>query len=237
MWNSGEATFPFPCLPHLKMNSILLGLLLTGTALSLLIIAACVIIIPPSHPRGIPAVPFWVTLIPFFKDVDQAETLRKYIDKPIRTHGAVKLFFAARWNILICRPQYLAEIFKHEDIYQKSGNQKKIPHSVLAEFLGDNIISAHGTTWRQYRQVIKPGLQRKFEVELLSQNARKLCNLLHDASIEAVGEHGAIAVQELLQRYTIANLAQVVLQTDFGARITLPQTRQGQAHRKPYPAS
>lgn len=95
-----------------------------------------VFLLPPKYPQNIPAVPFWVVLIPFFYDVDQEQTYRKYIEKPLQTHGAVKLFFGAHWNVLVQRPSYMAEMFKDEEIYQKSGNQKKIPYSVLAEFLG-----------------------------------------------------------------------------------------------------
>lgn len=194
---------------------LFLGLLPLGTAI-LLILGAFVFLLPPKHPQGIPAVPFWVTLIPFFKDVDQSEIFGKYIEEPIRTHGAVKLFFAARWNVLVHRPRYLAEIFKHGGVYEKSGNQKKIAHSVLAEFLGDNIISSHGSTWKQYRNVIKPGLQRAFDTDQLARNAEKLCDLIDSASAEAAHEVNGIPVQELLQRYTIANIGQVILQTDFG---------------------
>lgn len=195
----------------------LLGNLLLGAILSLAF-TYYVFLLPPRYPQGIPAVPFWVTLIPFFKDVDQSETFKKYIEGPIRTHGAVKIFFAARWNVLVHHPRYLSEVFKRENIYQKSGNQKKIAHSVLAAFLGDNIISSHGSTWKEYRDVIKPGLQRTFEAEILVRNAEKLCGLLGDASFQAAGAPRAIIVQELLQRYTIANIAQVILQTDFGVR-------------------
>lgn len=69
-------------------------------------------------------------------DVDQEETFNKYVREPLLEHGAVKIFFGAQWNILVQRSEYLVEILKNEEIYQKSGNQKKIPHSVLAEFLG-----------------------------------------------------------------------------------------------------
>jgi hypothetical protein len=93
-------------------------------------------LLPPKYPQNVPAVPFWVVLIPFFNDVDQEETYRKYLEKPLQMHGAVKLFFGARWNILVQRSSYVAEIFKDEDVFQKSSNQKKIPHSILAEFLG-----------------------------------------------------------------------------------------------------
>lgn len=115
--------------------------LVTLAKLTLLGVAAVafvyfVFLLPPRHPKSIPAVPFWVALLPFFKDVDQSDIFRKYIEEPLRTHGAIKLFFGAQWNVLVHRPSFLVEIFRDEDLYQKSGNQKKIPHSVLAAFLG-----------------------------------------------------------------------------------------------------
>ncbi|KAL2158098.1 hypothetical protein VTH06DRAFT_4666 [Thermothelomyces fergusii] len=137
-------------------------------ALLVICLADFALLVPPRQPANIPAVPFWVALIPFFKDVDQSDIFRKYIERPLRTHGAVKLFFGAQWNILVHKPSYLAEIFKEEDVYQKSGNQKKIPHSVLAHFLGDNIISSHGERWRKYRSVVKPGLQRDFDARAIA---------------------------------------------------------------------
>jgi len=193
----------------------LLWVLLSAAALLVFVYS---LLTPPKHPLGIPAVPFWVTLIPLFKDVDQSETFQHYLEEPLRRHGAVKIFFGARWNLLLHRPSYLAELFRNEKVYQKSGNQKKIPHSVLAAFLGDNIISSRGVTWKQYRRVIQPGLQRRFDAEVLARNARKLCDLINDARLLSRGEVRGVAVQELLQRYTIANLGQAVLQTDFGVR-------------------
>nr|XP_036582854.1 cytochrome p450 [Colletotrichum truncatum]KAF6791750.1 cytochrome p450 [Colletotrichum truncatum] len=172
-------------------------------------------LLPPKYPENIPAIPFWVALIPFFKDVDQSDIFRKYIDKPLRTHGAVKLFFGAQWNILVHRPSYVTEIFKNEDLYQKSGNQKKIPHSVLADFLGDNIISAHGNTWKSYQTVIKPGLQRNFEADIVTKNAVSLCRLLLESQNRA--GRGGVPVQELLQRYSVANCSEAILQTNLGA--------------------
>lgn len=190
----------------------LLELLLLG-AISIILIYY-IFLLPPKHPANIPAVPFWVALIPFFKDVDQSDIFRKYIQQPLREYGAVKLFFGAQWNILVHRPSYLAEIFKDEDLYQKSGNQKKIPHSVLAEFLGDNIISSYGDTWRKYQAVVKPGLQRNFDADWIAKNAEVLCRLLRETQARAGGN--GIAVQELLQRYSVANCSEVVLQVNLG---------------------
>ncbi|TDZ29811.1 Cytochrome P450-DIT2 [Colletotrichum spinosum] len=195
------------------MLFLLAELLLLGTLLSGL--AYYFFLLPPRYPQNIPAIPFWVALIPFFKDVDQSDIFRAYIDRPLRTHGAVKLFFGAQWNILVHRPSYLADMFKNEDLYQKSGNQKKIPHSVLADFLGDNIISAHGDTWKKYQSVVKPGLQRSFEASTIAKNAVSLCRLLRDAQKRA--GRGGVAVQDLLQRYSVANCSEAILETNLGA--------------------
>ncbi|KAL6407065.1 cytochrome P450 [Ilyonectria robusta] len=170
-------------------------------------------LLPPKYPENIPAIPFWVALLPFFKDVDQSDIFRTYIDKPLREHGAVKLFFAAQWNVLVHRPAYMAEVFKDEDLFEKSGNQKKIPHSVLAQFLGDNIISAHGSTWKTYQSVVKPGLQRNFDGTIVANNAHKLTRLLRDAQ-KTAGSKG-VPVQDFLQRYSVANCSEGVLQTQF----------------------
>jgi cytochrome P450 len=178
-----------------------------------------VFLLPPRHPQNIPAIPFWVTLLPFFQDVDQSETFRRYIEQPLRKHGAVKIFFGAQWNVLVHKPAYLAEIFRQEDFYQKSGNQKKIPHSVLASFLGDNIISAHGEDWKLYQGVIKPGLQKTFDPAPVIEHARLLTALIRRAK-DAAGLKGLL-VQELMQRYTIANTTRVLLQMDVSVRTLL----------------
>ncbi|KAL2127204.1 hypothetical protein VTI74DRAFT_11112 [Chaetomium olivicolor] len=193
------------------MLVFIFGLLLLGVLVALSVYY--VFLLPPKYPANIPAVPFWVALIPFFKDVDQSHIFHRYIERPLRTHGAVKLFFGAQWNILVHKPSYLADIFREEDLYQKSGNQKKIPHSVLAEFLGDNIISSHGDVWRNYHAVVKPGLQRNFESDKIVRNAERLCELLRDEQIRA-GKDG-VAVQEVFQRYSVANCSEVLLQTNL----------------------
>lgn len=101
-----------------------------------LVLAFYWVLTPPRHPRNIPAIPFWVTLLPFFYEVDQEKTYKRYIERPLIEHGAIKMFFSGQWCLLVQRPTYLIEMFRNEEVFQKSGNQKKIPHSVLAEFLG-----------------------------------------------------------------------------------------------------
>lgn len=163
---------------------------------------------PPREPKHIPAVPFWVTLLPLFKDVDQQDIFNTYIRDGLYRHGAIKIFFGSQWNVLVQKPAFLAQIFKHEDQYQKRGNQKKIPRSVLASFLGDNIISSHGDVWKLYQDVMKPGLQEGWSIDAIYGNASLLL-------FQYMQSSGPQAIQESLQRFTIANLVQVMMKLDF----------------------
>lgn len=93
----------------------------------------------PKFPENIPAVPFWVTLLPFVTrvELDQTKIFDRHIKAPLRKHGAVKIFFGARWNILVHDPAYLRAILADdEQQWEKSGNHEKVPHSVVAAFLG-----------------------------------------------------------------------------------------------------
>lgn len=168
---------------------------------------------PPKHPIGVPVIPFWVALLPIFKTVDQSETFRKYLQKPLFSHGAVKIWFGGKWNVLVHSPEYVTELYKREDDYQKSGNFQKIPHSVLGAFLGDQIISNTGETWKLYQGVIKPGLQRPFDHNILVSNARRLATLVADA--QAHGRGKGIVIQGLFQKYCIQNYGQVFMRTDL----------------------
>ncbi|KAJ2895709.1 cytochrome P450 [Zalerion maritima] len=186
------------------LQLLLIPIILMGAVYS-------VLLTPPRHPKNIPAVPFWVTLLPFFFDIDQEETYRKYIEQPLTEHGAVKMFFGARWNVLVARPELMQRVFRDEELFRKSGNHEKIPHSVLAEFLGDNIISASAEKWRTYRSVIKPALQRPFDSDIVERNTDNLCDLFAATQKKSP----VVPVQELLQRFTIANTAQCIFDADF----------------------
>ena len=64
--------------------------------------------------------------------MDQEEIYNYYMREKLEKYGAAKLYFASRWNIVIIEPELLLQLFKNENIYAKSGNQEKIPYSVLA---------------------------------------------------------------------------------------------------------
>ncbi|KAK8917874.1 Cytochrome P450-DIT2 [Metarhizium anisopliae] len=151
-----------------------------------------------SSPRkgvgGIPTIPFWVALMPLVKDVDQQDVFTKYIEKPLRKHGAASVIFAGQWNVLIHKPAYLAEVFRREDIYQKSGNYSKIPRGVLAALLGDNIISSHGEPWKKYK---------------------RLSTILVESQALPTDD-----IQGSIQRHTIACCGNTCFNVDLDAQIT-----------------
>ncbi|KAG6096120.1 hypothetical protein E4U30_001769 [Claviceps sp. LM220 group G6] len=200
-------------MPRLVLLTVPLIVTLIVILVGALTFALRPLLFPLRDIRRVPTIPFWVALLPLIRDVDQQDTFNRYIREPVTKHGAAKIFFASRWNLLVHRPSYVAVIFKREDVYQKSGNQKKIPHSVLAALTGDNIISSRGETWKSYQRVIKPGLQAGADLGVLLSNARALRDILVEA--QAQSPRGGVGIQASIQRYTIANFAQSNFNVDF----------------------
>ena len=174
------------------------------------------ILIPPlNFPRNIPTIPFYVIFLPTILKIDQVELFELYLKEPLEKYGAVKIFFGSRWNILVSRPEFLVQVFRNDSPFAKSGNQKKIPYSVIAAYTGDNIISAHGVVWKTYRGVMTPGLQH-FDKMPLQKNAVLFCNLVAKMVVNNGGKRNAISVGPLLQRLALDNVSQVLLGFDFG---------------------
>ena len=131
------------------------------------------------YERTVPMVPIYVSFIPFFsKKIDQAYIWFRYFEPKIHKSGIVKVYFAGRWNYLVNDPEYLNQLFKHEhSLFHKSGNDQKIPNSLLAYYTGTNIISAHGKQWRVFRQALLPCFLKFEKYTIAFENANKL-NLL-----------------------------------------------------------
>lgn len=172
------------------------------------------IVIPPwNFPKNIPTIPFYVSFLGAYTKLDQTQIYDIYLREKLEKYGAAKIYFASRWNILVTRHNYLQQIFNDEDVFTKSGNQKKIPSSVLSEYTGDNIISAHGETWKLYRSLMAHPIQFP-KTEPIYRNSRKFIKHLH----KIVGKQGSIfSVNELVQRLCLANVGDAILGTDFEA--------------------
>lgn len=186
------------------------------------------IILPPlNFPKTIPTIPFYVIFLPSIFEIDQIDMFNMYLREPLEKYGAVKMFFGSRWNILVSRPEYLSQIFRDENTFAKSGNQKKIPYSVITAYTGDNIISAHGSIWKKYRSIMSDGLQN-FNASPLEDNAKKFCRLIQKTLKSEVtistDNSGKKEVNKevpnnflplLIQRLALDNISQVVLGFDF----------------------
>ncbi|KAI9776222.1 MAG: hypothetical protein M1839_000543 [Geoglossum umbratile] len=172
--------------------------------------------IPNSLPKGIPAVPIYISLIGLWSDMGQDEIYDRWLREPLEKYGAVKIWFAGRWNLLATRPDLLSNIFRNEDIYSKAGSQKKIPWSVIASLVGDNIINSHGDTWKLYTSIMKPGLQKtSFDSKPLLEKSRRFVDVLFKAQLEErVGK--GVLVNPLIQRFAIAAMGESFLDIDFG---------------------
>ncbi|EMG48581.1 DIT2 Cytochrome P450-DIT2 [Candida maltosa Xu316] len=171
------------------------------------------IIFPPfNFPKNIPTIPFYVSFLGAYTNLDQADIYNLYIREKLEKYGAVKIYFASRWNILITKPEYLLEMFKNEDVFAKSGNHIKIPGSVLASYTGDNVISAHGELWKLYREVIAQSIQFP-DLDPITKNTEKLIQIINDR----IGSQKqvSIPVTDILQKYSLANVTESILGIDY----------------------
>ncbi|KAI0444280.1 Dit2 protein [Xylaria telfairii] len=199
------------------LSNMLLSLFFASVAL--LFIWGCYNIIakivsPPAHfPKNIPTIPFYYTLIPLFKEVDQEELYHKYLEKPLTECGAVKMFFGGHWNVVITRPAYMAQVLKHDEDFPKTGNHVKNPHSVLALYTGENIISAVGETWKHFATLAKPALQADIDASIVVKNTHKLISIL----LQEHNKTNRVAVLEHIQAHAIANVTESLLGSSFEA--------------------
>lgn len=176
--------------------------------------------VPSNFPCNLPKIPIYVSLLGLWSDMGQDEIYNRWLRKPLEQHGAVCFWFAGRWSILVTRPQYLTDLFRNENIYTKAGNQKKVPWSVLATLLGDNIISSHGDNWKLYSSIMKPGMtKRNFDYRPLVQKSRKLSELLLQAQSRTAAGKG-VMINHLILRYAISVMGQTFLDIDF--QVCLP---------------
>lgn len=168
------------------------------------------IVFPPlDYPRNIPTVPFYVSFISPILGWDQRKIYDYFYREKLEKYGAAKIFFGSRWNILITKPEYLVEVLKQNDVFEKSGNQKKIPYSILADYTGDNIISTGNAYWKIYRKVVTRSIQFP-DLKPLKKNSSKLI-----AELLSVANRGNVSVSNFLQRFTLSNIGNCVIGVDF----------------------
>ena len=178
--------------------------------------------IPSNFPKNIPAVPIYLSLMGLWSDMGQDEIYDRWLRLPLEKHGAIKIWFAGRWNILMTRPEFLSDMLRREDVFAKAGSQKKIPWSVMASLVGDNIINAHGDDWKLYTSVMKAGLQKpNFNTDRLLQKTRRFVDILLKEQT-AIGGQGSVLVNPIIQRFSIAAMGESFLDIDFEVSMHSP---------------
>ncbi|KAL8715431.1 MAG: hypothetical protein Q9220_000765 [cf. Caloplaca sp. 1 TL-2023] len=171
--------------------------------------------VPFNLPKDLPTVPIYVSLLGLWSKLGQDEIYDRWLRKSLEEHGVVRFWFAGQWSLLVTKPQYLKDLFRNEQVYAKAGNHKKIPGTVMANLLGDNIISSHGENWKLYTSIMKPGLtKRDFECRPLVNSSRKLVNLLLQAQMQSPSGNG-VSINPFILRYAITVMGQSFLDTDF----------------------
>lgn len=121
-------------------------------------------------------------------------------------YGAVKIYFASRWNILVSRPEYVSEIIRQNEVFEKSGNQEKIPYAIISEYLGDNLISAGNKNWAKYRSVLEDSI--KFpDLEPMDANVDSLVNQIR---LNPDAEKG-LRVNDMFQKFALACIGDCVI--------------------------
>ncbi|CUM65540.1 uncharacterized protein PRCAT00003186001 [Priceomyces carsonii] len=182
------------------------------SVLSVVYLIYSIVLPPRNFPKNIPTIPFYVSFLGSYTELDQGQIYTLYLRDKLEEYGAVKIYFASRWNILVTKPKLLAQIFKQEDIFAKSGNQKKIPYSILSEYTGDNVISAHGKNWKLYRSLVTSGIQFPETLPVI-RNSEKLINIIS----QEIENEKCVMITDLVQRFCLANVGEAMLGTDFQA--------------------
>lgn len=171
--------------------------------LSLLLILYWYIRIPNDMPQNIPRVPIYISIMGLWSDMGQDDIYDRWLRPKLEKYGAVNIWFAGRWNLLATRPRLLVDMFRHEDVYAKAGSQKKIPWSVIASLVGDNIINAHGENWKLYTSIMKPGLQRRItDSGPLLMKSRRFVDILLEEQEKLDGE--GVMVNPIIQRWALS---------------------------------
>lgn len=170
--------------------------------------------VPSTLPRSIPSVPIYVSLVALWSNMGQDEVYEKWLREPLERYGAVKIWFAGQWSILVTQPDYLADMFRNEHIFAKAGSQVKIPWSVIASLVGDNIINTHDN-WSKFTKVMKPAMQKRaWDLTPMLEETNTMIDIF--LGEQATSPRGAgLPVNPLIQRWAIQIMARSYMRTDL----------------------
>ncbi|KAA8651961.1 cytochrome P450 monooxygenase xanG [Aspergillus tanneri] len=179
------------------------------------------------HHSAIPTVPFWITLYDMCRGVGRTEFYETRLRPRLDEHGAVWMWNAGRWVVLVTKPEYLAHVFRHEKTVSKAGFVRKVPWGVLARLFGENIIDSHGATWHRFAAIMRPGIQKPRDIRSLCDRSARLASLLlqtqqsvtlssFSSASTASDEPSGVVIEPLLQRWALSVYGDYFLHTELG---------------------
>ncbi|KNC96352.1 uncharacterized protein SPPG_08253 [Spizellomyces punctatus DAOM BR117] len=139
--------------------------------------------------------------------------------------GVVAMWFGGRWNIVAGHPDMSREIYSRTDDFVKSGNNEKIPHSVLAYFLGANIISTREEAWQRFRTVLAPGFRQHWKPAVFQECVKDMIEEIDKKCKNAE----VVETNNLMQRLSMDGIGMAAFGKKFNA-IKNPNTAISVAH-------
>ncbi|KAI9354800.1 cytochrome P450 [Zopfochytrium polystomum] len=174
------------------------------------------VVLPPRNfPRDVPVVPFWVSLLPFVRKQRTPAVLdelyKKFIRPRMNKKGIVTMWFGGRWNLLVGHPRYARALFLNTETFIKSGNNAKLPYSLIAYYTGENIIASHGATWSRFRRVVAPALKQRAADGGPHAYAASVDAFCGHVDAAAATREGRLVVGDLVQRFCMDAVSGAVL--------------------------
>ncbi|KAK2735922.1 hypothetical protein FQN57_001062 [Myotisia sp. PD_48] len=173
------------------------------------------VFLPTKKEGNIPVIPFYLSLYDACRGVGKTSFYNTRLRTLMEKHGALYIWSAGRWTVLVTSPKYLVRIFRNEQVVAKSGFNKKVPWGVFARLMGENITDTRGDLWKTFTSIMKPGIQRPFEIDSLVRKSSKLVDLFLQDQAMAQGGRG-ISTDLFVQRWAISIYAEYFLDVELG---------------------
>ncbi|KAI9927568.1 hypothetical protein ASPWEDRAFT_62293 [Aspergillus wentii DTO 134E9] len=150
--------------------------------------------VPSTIPRDIPQIPIYAYICAIWWNMGHMEVYNRWVREPMEKHGAVAMWFTGKWCVLVAHPEYLTDLLRDGDTYPKIGINRRAPGGVLGIFSGDNIINTSNHSWGVFTSIMKPGIQKRFELEPIHEKAKRLAQRMIQAQEVTGPEHGIQAM-------------------------------------------
>jgi unspecific monooxygenase len=163
----------------------------------------------------LPFIPFHLSLYDALRGVGKTRFYDSRLRPLTEKYGAVWYWSAGRWVILLTKPSYLTRVFRNEQIVSKAGFIKKVPWGVFARLMGENIIDAHEDEWRYIASVMKPGIQRSFNIDSLVTKSQKLARLFLENTKLNASINTGVTIDPLTHRWAVSTYCEYFLDVEL----------------------